>query len=64
MPKPGFTTITMRVETEEKTSKVRTVFQPNMSANGFQNELLDFYVKYHCPKCGECTAIKIKIHKC
>ena len=61
MPKEGFKSITIKEELLELFDNVRAKFKDRPA---FLVDLLDFWVKYHCPECGEETAVKQRNHKC
>lgn len=63
MPGKGFTSLNVRLDIAEKFNNLKRM-EPNMTKQGFMEELLKFYEKYHCPECHESTAVKDKHHKC
>jgi len=61
MPKEGFDSITVKKKVLEYFDGFKG---PLKNRQAFLVDLLEFWDKYHCPECGDETAVKEKHHKC
>lgn len=58
-----YQSVSMHHEVRDKLVAMQISFDPLNTLNGFLDNALDFYLKYHCPQCGQETVREVR-HEC